>query len=124
MLAALTFLVAVTLAQDAAPELYAVNAPVVLLQRAGLAEQRGDVHQALVLLGALEARMLAGEAVPDSLVVSALATLGRLRFEEGDLEGSAAAFRLLAGRFPGGGICPLCPGEGRLPTPAPAEEAS
>jgi hypothetical protein len=60
-------------------------------------------------LGALEARILAGEGMPAADAVSALALLGTLRLHAGDEVGAEAAFRLMVGRFPGEAPCPPCP---------------
>jgi len=80
-----------------------------LLYHARQAEGRGQDELALDYLGALEARLLAGEGMEAPDAVSALALLGSLRLVAGDEVGAEAAFRLMAGRFPGETPCPPCP---------------
>ncbi len=87
------------------------------------AHRGGDAAQALDYLGALEARLLAGESMPAADAVGALALLGDLRLRAGDTAGAEAAFRLLAGRFPGDVPCPRCPPTRVRHAPAPGCEA-
>jgi len=91
------------------PELYPSSPLGALLHHARLAEARGHDDLALDYLAALEARLLAGEGMDAPDAVSALALLGSLRLVAGDEVGSEAAFRLMAGRFPGEPPCPPCP---------------
>ena len=91
------------------PELYLASPPRALLHHARQAEARGNDTAALDYLSAIEARLLAGEGMPPSDAVSALALLGSLRLRWGDEAGAEAAFRLMAGRFPGQSPCPPCP---------------
>jgi hypothetical protein len=84
------------------------------------AARDGDTPLALDYLGALEARLLAGEEMDAADSVGALALLGDLRLRSGDRDGAEAAFRLLAGRFPGAAPCPRCPPRRLRHAPAPA----
>lgn len=93
----------------AEPELYTASPLGALLHHAQQAEARGDFVASLDYLGAVEARILAGEEMPPADAVSALALLGTLRLHVGDETGAEAAFRLMVGRFPGETPCPPCP---------------
>lgn len=106
----LLLLCALSVASWAAePALYPSVPLEALLHHARLAEAAGEERDALDYLGALEARLLAGETLPPAETVGALALLGDLRLRAGDVQGAEAAFRLLAGRFPGQVPCPACP---------------
>ena len=84
----------------AAPSLEALH------EEAQLAAALGAEDHARRLLSLVESRLLAGESMPAELAVSSLALLADLRLRAGDAVGAAAAFRLLAGRFPDAQICP------------------
>ena len=106
--------------------IYAATPLEALLLEASMAHARGDAEQVLDLLGALEARLLAGEGMQAERAVSGLALLGATRLRVGDERGAVQAFRLMAGRFPGEPLCPSCQ-PGALPqvaTPAPQVDST
>ncbi len=108
----------------ASPQLWPSVPLEALHHHARAAERAGDPALALDYLGALEARLLAGEAMDAADAVGALALLGDLRLRAGDQAGSEAAFRLLAGRFPGPAPCPRCPPRRVRHASAPEEPCS
>jgi hypothetical protein len=115
---ALLFLASVHGADE--PQLWTSVPLEALHHHAREAARSGDNPTALDYLGALEARLLAGEGMEPADSVGALALLGDLRLRAGDQEGAEAAFRLLAGRFPGVTPCPRCPPRRVRHAPAPS----
>lgn len=112
-------------AVDPEPRIYASTPLEALQLEACLAHAHGDSAGVLDLLGALEARLLAGEGMEDAQAVSALALLGDTRLRTGDERGAAAAFRLMAGRLSADLLCAPCAPQtppALAPTPAPVSE--
>jgi hypothetical protein len=103
------------------PRLWASVPLEALHHHAREAGRSGDEELALDYLGAVEARLLVGERMDAADAVGALALLGQLRLQAGDQQGAEAAFRLMAGRFPGRSPCPRCPPTRVRHAPAPLE---